>query len=410
VAERLLVRCCIAGGGPAGMLLAYLLARAGVEVVVVEKHGDFLRDFRGDTVHPSTLEVMDELGLLDDLLALPHSKIQRPVALIDDVPVTLADFSRLPTRCKFIAMMPQWDFLNFIASKAAQYPTFRLRMNTEVTDLLFEHDTVVGVRATTPEGELEAQADLVVGCDGRSSVVRERSGLTVTELGSPMDVVWFRVSRQPGDPTDAFGGIRADRAFILINRPEHWQCGYVIAKGGLELLRTRGLAAFRDDLASFAPFLADRLDEITSWDDIALLSVRVDRLEQWYRPGLLCIGDAAHAMSPAGGVGINLAIQDAVATANLLTEPLRSGIPTVDQLRKVQRRREWPTRITQRVQVIIGERGLKPLVMGNGRQSVLWKVAPVLRQLPGLARLNGRMIGLGARPEHVKIPKVPQNM
>jgi 2-polyprenyl-6-methoxyphenol hydroxylase-like FAD-dependent oxidoreductase len=395
------VRCCIAGGGPAGMMLGLLLARAGVEVLVLEKHADFLRDFRGDTIHPSTLEVMHELGLLDGLLALPHQEVHQLPLVTGNETVTIADFSRLPTRCKFIAFLPQWDFLDFLAKEASAYPTFALRMQTEVTDLVEEDGRVVGLRARAPEGELEVLADLVVACDGRNSVVRERAELAVRELGAPIDVLWFRISRRPGDPGQAMGRVDVGRIFVLVLRPEHWQCGYVVPKDGADLVRRRGLEGFRRDIAEVAPFLADRVDEVRSWDDVPLLSVRVDRLERWYRPGLLCIGDAAHAMSPVGGVGINLAIADAVAAANLLAAPLREGRLGVDHLRAIQRRRELPTRVTQRLQVLVQDRVLSPLIRRRTGVGLPW-VARLIRRLPVLRHVTARLVGLGIRPEHVR--------
>jgi 2-polyprenyl-6-methoxyphenol hydroxylase-like FAD-dependent oxidoreductase len=382
------------------MMLGYLLARSGVDVIVLEKHADFIRDFRGDTIHPSTLEVMHELGLLEGLLRLPHSEITRLVARIEGRAVTMADFSRLRTRCQFIAMMPQWDFLAFLADQASHYPGFHLSMATEATDLVWDHDRVTGVRANGPGGAHLVRAELVVAAEGRNSVLRQRAGLRPKALGSPMDVLWFRLSRRSQDPVEAFGGVEGGRAFILLIRPEHWQCGSLIPKGGVEELRQRGLESFRDDIARFAPSLADRVAEIASWDDVPLLSVCVDRLRRWYRPGLLFIGDAAHAMSPAGGVGINLAIQDAVAAANLLADPLRRGTVSESDLRAVQRRRYSPTWDTQTVQVVIGNRGLRPIVSGQSIRAVRI-AARVLQMLPVLARLNGRLVGLGARPEHV---------
>src|SRR6266850_3638179 len=317
------VRCCIVGGGPAGMMLGLLLARAGVSVLVLEKHADFLRDFRGDTIHPSTLELMHELGILEELLRLPHQQVSRLAAQFGDFPLTIADFTHLPTRCKYIAMMPQWDFLDFLGRRAKIFPTFQLEMQAEPTELIEDGGRVTGVRAVTPAGPLEVRADLVVAADGRSSVLRERAGLSVEDMGAPMDVFWFRLSRRPPDPTVTMGRFDIGRIFVLINRGEHWQCGYVIPKGSAEEVRRRGLEAFRTEVAHLAPWAADRASEIRDWEDVKLLTVKVDRLRQWYRPGLLCIGDAAHAMSPVGGVGINLAIQDAVATANILTAPLR---------------------------------------------------------------------------------------
>ncbi|HYR82937.1 MAG TPA: FAD-dependent oxidoreductase, partial [Terriglobia bacterium] len=394
------VSCCIAGGGPAGMMLGLLLARAGVEVVVLEKHADFLRDFRGDTIHPSTLEVMHELGLLERLLTLPHQKSSRINGQFGDLALTVADFSSLSTQCRFIAFMPQWDFLSFLAEEAARYSTFQLRMHADVTGLIEEAGSVVGLRANSPDGTLEVRASLVVGADGRHSVVRAQAGLSVEEFGAPMDVLWFRLSRQPSDPTDPIGRFDASRIFIMLNRGDYWQCGFVIPKGSRDRLQGEGLPAFRDAVVQLAPFMADRVGELHDWDPIKLLTVQVDRLHRWYRPGLLCIGDAAHAMSPVGGVGINLAIQDAVATANLLAAPLRAGRPTVQDLQRVQQRREWPTRMTQRVQLMIQDRVIKRVLTDGDRFSPPFAIR-LLALVPFLRRIPARMIGLGFRPEHV---------
>ncbi len=403
--ELVSVTTCIAGGGPAGVLLGYLLGRSGVEVLVLEKHADFRRDFRGDTLHPSTLDVMAELGLADELLALPHQKLPLLRALVGDTEMILADFRHLPTRYRFIAMVPQWDFLNFLVEKASQYSGFTLWMRTEVTDLLHERGRVVGLRARGPDGDVEVRCGLVVGCDGRHSVVRELAQLKRRELGAPIDVLFFRLTRRPGDPEDAFGRLDAGGALILIGRPEHWQCGYAIPKGGMDALHARGLQAFRDDIARLVPFLADRVDEIADWADIPLLSVRVDRLLRWYSPGLLCIGDAAHAMSPVGGVGINLAFQDAVAAANMLTASLLANHVAVDELRRVQRRRELPTRMTQRLQLLIQNAGIRPAVSGDDRTPPrLARLFARLARSTPLPRLTGRLIGLGFRPEHPRLP------
>ena len=401
--DKVSVRCCIAGGGPAGMMLGLLLARAGVDVLVLEKHADFLRDFRGDTIHPSTLEVMHELGLLEDLLRLPHQRVARLNAQFGDATLPIADFTRLPTRCRFIALMPQWDFLNFLAEQGVRYPTFELRMRAEVTALIEELGRVVGVRATTAEGGLEVRADLVVGADGRQSVVRQKAVLEVHEFGAPMDVLWFRLSRRLGDPEETMGRFDVGRIFIMLNRGEYWQCGFVIAKGSLDQIRKRGLLAFRDDVARLAPFAGERVGELDDWDEIKLLTVRVDRLPRWHRPGLLCIGDAAHAMSPVGGVGINLAIQDAVAAANLLAVPLREGRLTSDHLRRVQRRRELPTRVTQRLQVLIQDRIIRRVLGSPGKLSPPLAVR-LIAGVPLLRRIPARLIGIGIRPEHVRTP------
>jgi len=394
------VRCCIAGGGPAGMMLGLLLGRAGVDVVVLEKHADFLRDFRGDTIHPSTLEVVHELGLLEQLLTLPHQKVSRINGQFGDLALTVADFSSLSTQCRFVAFMPQWDFLNLLAEEAARYSTFRLLMQADVTGLIEEAGSVMGLRANTPDGPLEVRAGLVVGADGRHSTVRSRAGLSVEEFGAPMDVLWFRLSRRSSDPGDPVGRFDAGRIFIMLNRSDYWQCGFVIPKGSRDQLQGQGLPAFRDAVAQLAPFMVDRVGELHDWEPIKLLTVQVDRLRQWYRPGLLCIGDAAHAMSPVGGVGINLAIQDAVATANLLTAPLRAGRLTTQDLQRVQQRREWPTRMTQRVQLMIQDRVIRRVLTDRGRFSPPFAVR-LLALVPFLSRIPARMIGLGFRPEHV---------
>jgi len=394
------VRCCIAGGGPAGMMLGLLLARAGVDVVVLEKHADFLRDFRGDTIHPSTLEVMHELGFLERLLTLPHQKVSRINGQFGDLALTVADFSSLSTHCRFIAFMPQWDFLNFLTEEAARYSTFQLRRQADVTGLIEESGSVVGLRANTPDGPLEVRADLVVGADGRHSIVRAKAGLSIEEFGAPMDVLWFRLSRRASDPGDPIGRFDSGRIFIMLNRSDYWQCGFVIPKGSRDQLQGRGLPAFRDAVAQLAPFMADRVGELQDWEPIKLLTVQVDRLRRWYRPGLLCIGDAAHAMSPAGGVGINLAIQDAVATANLLTAPLRAGKLTIQDLQRVQQRREWPTSMTQRVQLMIQNRVIKRVLTDRDRFSPPFAIR-LLALFPFLRRIPARIIGLGFRPEHV---------
>jgi 2-polyprenyl-6-methoxyphenol hydroxylase-like FAD-dependent oxidoreductase len=383
------------------MMLGLLLARAGVEVLVLEKHADFLRDFRGDTIHPSTLEVMHELGLLDELLALPHQKAPQLNGFFGGLALTIADFRYLPVRCPYVAFMPQWDFLNFLARHASRHPTFQLKMQAEVTGLIEEHGRVVGLRATTPDGPLDVCADLVVGADGRSSIVRSRAGLRVEELGAPMDVLWFGLSRRPGDPESTMGRFDAGRIFIMLNRGDYWQCGFVIAKGSLERVHEKGLPAFRESVAALAPFAADRAGEIKDWDQVKLLTVKVDRLTQWYRQGLLCIGDAAHAMSPVGGVGINLAIQDAVAAANLLAAPLRAGRVTTGDLRRVQQRRMLPTRLTQRMQLFMQNRVISR-VLGSTEALTPPLAIKLLARFPVLRRIPARLIGMGVRPEHVR--------
>jgi 2-polyprenyl-6-methoxyphenol hydroxylase-like FAD-dependent oxidoreductase len=398
--EKISVGCCIAGGGPAGMMLGYLLARAGAQVLVLEKHADFLRDFRGDTIHPSTLEVMYELGLLEEFLKLPHQKVYELNAQVGQMQVTIADFRHLPTRCRFIALMPQWDFLNFLAEHAARFPGFALRMQTEVTGLRQESGRVIGVHANTSHGAIEVRADLVVGADGRNSVVRERAGLKVKDLGAPMDVLWFRLTRTPEDPAATMGRFDAGRIFIMINRGEYWQCGYVIAKGRFEEMRRQGFETFRYEIKRLAAFARERVGELRTWDDVKLLTVRVDRLVEWYRPGLLCIGDAAHAMSPVGGVGINLAIQDAVAAGNVLFKPLLEGQVTISHLRQIQRRRELPTSITQWLQVTV-QRRIIARVLDETAPLRPPLAARLLARFPSLRRIPARLIGLGIRPEHV---------
>ncbi|MBI5777660.1 MAG: FAD-dependent oxidoreductase [Nitrospirae bacterium] len=395
------VRCCIAGGGPAGMMLGLLLARAGVDVLVLEKHADFLRDFRGDTIHPSTLEVMHELGLLDELLKLPHQKAPQLNGYFGGLALTIADFSHLPVRCPYIAFMPQWDFLNFLTKHASRYPTFKLRMQAEVTGLIEEDGRVVGLRATTPESPLEMRASLVIGADGRHSVVREKAGLRVEELGAPMDVLWFGLPRRSGDPEATMGRFDIGRIFIMLNRGDYWQCGFVIPKGSIEQIHEKGLAAFRESVATLAPFAADRVGELQDWNQIKLLTVKVDRLTQWYRSGLLCIGDAAHAMSPVGGVGINLAIQDAVAAANLLAAPLSEGRLAIKDLRRVQQRRMLPTRLTQRMQLFMQNRVIRRVL--SSTEALRPPLAiKLLARFPFLRRIPARLIGMGVRPEHVR--------
>jgi len=386
------------------MMLGFLLARAGIDVVVLEKHADFLRDFRGDTVHPSTLELMRELGLLDEFLKVPHQEVTRLSFQIGATRIPLVDFSRVPTQCKFVALMPQWDFLNFLAAHARRYPAFHLLMRAEATDLVIENDVVTGLRAKTPDGEIEIRADLVVGCDGRHSTVRERAGFVVDDIGAPIDVLWFRLSRHDGDTDETTGHIEAGKMMIMLNRGDYWQCAYVIPKGGIDVVKREGLPAFRERVLELSPFLADRIGEIESFDDVKLLTVAVDRLREWHRPGLLCIGDAAHAMSPVGGVGINLAVQDAVAAANILAEPLRNRAVTREHLAAVQARRAFPMRVIQRMQVIVQNKLLSPALSSRERP----KPPVVLRLiawLPLLRRLPARFVGVGVRPEHIHTPE-----
>jgi 2-polyprenyl-6-methoxyphenol hydroxylase-like FAD-dependent oxidoreductase len=385
------------------MMLGLLLARAGVEVIVLEKHGDFLRDFRGDTIHPSTLELTHELGMLDEFLRLPHQELRRVKILFDDVEIAGPDFSHLPTQCKFIALMPQWDFLNFLAAQAKHYPTFQLLMNTEAISLIEDGGRVLGVRAKTDQGELLIYADLIVGADGRSSTLRERASMEVEDFGVPIDVLWFRVAKTIAETEPALGRIRNGKMLVTIDRGDYYQCGSIIRKGAFEGIKRRGLQAFREETAGVAPFLRDAIGEIDSWDKVRLLTVQVNRLRQWYRPGLLFIGDAAHAMSPAGGVGINLAIQDAVATANLLADKLRQGDCGTDDLRRVQQRREWPARMIQAIQVFIHRRMFGSKSDPERAISIPWPVRAILWLLtPLLRRGAARVIGIGFRAEHIR--------
>ena len=388
-------------------MLGFLLARAGVDIIVLEKHADFLRDFRGDTIHPSTLEIMHELGMLDGLLKLPHQKARVLDAQWGDTSLTFADFTHLRTHCIFLAFMPQWDFLNFIAQRAKDYRTFQLRMNAEVTDLLDEAGRIGGVYVSTSDGPLQIRANLVVGADGRGSLVREKAGLKVEQLGAPMDVLWLRLRRIPADPEETAGRIDPGHIFIMINRGNEWQLGFVIPKGTSDQVRERGIPGFRETIGSLAPFLRDRLNELRDWDQVKLLTVRLDRLSRWYRPGLLCIGDAAHAMSPVGGVGINLAIQDAVAAANILTAPLREGRLTDDDLLQVQKRRRLPARLTQSFQLAVQNRVIKRTLERGSLTSETGKprlplMLQLARRFSVIRRLNARLVGLGFRPEHVR--------
>jgi 2-polyprenyl-6-methoxyphenol hydroxylase-like FAD-dependent oxidoreductase len=404
MAQSITARCCIAGGGPAGMMLGFLLARAGIDVTVLEKHADFLRDFRGDTIHPSTLELMHELGLLDEFLKLPHQQARQLSGKFGNLDLTLADFSHLPTRCKFIALMPQWDFLNFLAGRGRRFPSFRLLMRAEANDLTVENGRVVGLNATTPDGPLSIRAPLVVGCDGRDSTVRAKAGLEIETLGAPMDVMWFSLSRRPTDSDQTGGRFLPGRIFVTLNRGDYWQCAYVIPKGSVEEVRRRGLEDFRAGIERAVPMFAGRTGEIASWDQVKLLTVAVDRLKRWHRSGLLCIGDAAHAMSPIGGVGVNLAVQDAVAAANILAEPLRADAVDDDLLAKVQARREFPTRVTQRIQLLMQDRVIRNVLAEQGELKPPLFVK-LLRRFPILRRIPARFLGLGVRPEHIRTPE-----
>ena len=402
--ETITTRCALAGGGPAGMMLGFLLARAGVDVLVLEKHADFLRDFRGDTIHPSTLEVMYELGLLEEFLKRPHQQADELRGLIGDDLIVLADLKHLPTHCKFIALMPQWDFLDFLADHAKRYAGFALRMRADVDELLLDGNKVVGLRAKTPDGDLEVRADLVVGADGRHSTVRERAGLEVKDIGAPMDVLWMRLSRRPGDGGQLMGRILPGRLFVMIDRGDYWQCAYVIPKGGFDEVRRKGLDAFRRSLVEINPALGDRVQELASWDDIKLLTVVIDRLKRWFRDGLLCIGDAAHAMSPVGGIGINVAIQDAVAAGNILGPALRKGPVPESLLAEVQKRREWPTRMTQSLQVVVQNLVIRNVLQMQKKPRVPF-IVKLFNSFPALRHIPGRIIGMGFRPEHVRTPE-----
>ena len=402
--EELKTRCCIVGGGPAGMMLGYLLARAGVEALVLEKHGDFLRDFRGDTIHPSTLELLHELGLLTEFLQRPHEEVRQITGWIGDSQVRIGDFTHLPTHCKFLAFMPQWDFLKFFADQAKRYATFRLRMNTEATDVLVEDGLVTGVLAKSGQTQFVIRAGITVAADGRHSVIRQKAGLEVINLGAPMDVLWMRISRAESDPPMTLGRVDAGKILVMLNRNAYWQCALVIPKGAYDEFRARGLPAFQAQLAQLAPFLRDRVRELSGWDQIKLLTVVVDRLKRWWRPGLLCIGDAAHAMSPIGGVGINLAIQDAVAAANILAKPLQTRSPDSRELARVQERREFPTRATQRMQILIQNNVIKRVFASSHIQAP-W-VLKLVDRWPLLQRIPARLVGIGFRPEHVRTPEV----
>lgn len=394
------VQCAIAGGGPAGMMLGYLLARAGVSVAVVEKHADFLRDFRGDTVHPSTLQVMHELGLLDQFLTLPHEKVASFGAQFGEDTYQIADFSRLRVAAPFVAFMPQWDFLNFIAERAAALPSFKLLMPAKATGLIEQNGTTTGLQVKSASGRSTITADLVVAADGRGSDIRDAAGLVPVSYGAPMDVFWFRLSRRAGDPANAMGRFDRGRIFVQLNRGDYWQCAYVIPKGKAEEIRAAGVEAFWSTLLTAVPAFASRRSEIASVDDLKLLSVQIDRLATWHKPGLLAIGDAAHAMSPVGGVGINLAIQDAVAAANILAGPLKAGTLTRGDLARVQRRRDFPTRMTQRLQIIMQNAIIGPALKGDAPVRAPLPVR-LIDRFPGLRRYPARIMGLGFRPEHV---------
>jgi 2-polyprenyl-6-methoxyphenol hydroxylase-like FAD-dependent oxidoreductase len=402
--KNISTRCCIVGGGPAGIMLGFLLARAGIEITVLEKWTDFFRDFRGDTIHPSTLEILNELELLEDFLKLPHNETTQLGAEIGGHKMMVADFSRLKVRCPFVAFTPQWNFLNFIARAGTTYPGFNLLMDTEGLELIEEAGRVVGVLAKNKTDTFEIRSDLVVGADGRHSMVRAKSGLTVESLGAPMDVLWFRLSRKTTDVKQSLGKIDRGRILIMIERGDYWQCGFLIHKGDFEQIQAKGLDAFRQSILEVAPTMDDRVNELTSWEQIKLLTVAVECLEKWHRPGLLCIGDAAHAMSPIGGVGINLAIQDAVATANILAPAFLKGAINDDHLAAVQKRRVWPTKITQKIQVLIQNRIIAS-ILGNPKRPTVPLALKLLQWVPALRRIPAYLIGIGVRPEHIKTPR-----
>ena len=398
--------CCIAGGGPAGMMAGLLLARAGIDVIVLEKHADFFRDFRGDTIHPSTFQLMHELGMLDEFLKIPHQEVTQIGARFNGKYLQLADFSSLPVAKKAIGLMPQWDFLNFIAEKAKKYSCFRLFMNAEFIDLIRENGKIIGALAKTPEGEIEIQSRLVIGSDGRHSDVRQKAGLKIVTTGVPIDVLWFKLSKQSSDPLQSLGNFQSGKLLVMLDRRDYWQCGYVIAKGGLEKIKGNGLDKFRSEIAFVIPQFENRVHELDDWEKIKLLSVAIDHLETWSRDGLLCIGDAAHAMSPVGGVGINLAIQDAVATANILYKPLREGMEMTSKLlSRIQKRREFPTQLTQKIQTDVQRAVIQPRPDKNNNQKppllMRW-----LNKSRWLRRIPARLIGIGIRPEHIHSPEI----
>ena len=398
--EILQTTCCVAGGGPAGMMLGYLLARKGIEVTVLEKHKDFFRDFRGDTVHPSTLEVLNELELLKEFLDLPHEQVASLGLIVGGSEFQVADFRHLPTTCKFVALMPQWDFLNFLSAHAKRFPSFQLLMEHEATGLIGNGDRIAGIVARNGDREVEIHADLVVGCDGRHSLTRNAAGFEVIEHGVPIDVLWFRISRRPGDPAQVLGNVNYGKALILIPRSDYFQAGLIIRKGSYQGIQARGLEAFRSDILKIAPYLGERVNELTDWEQIKILRVQINRLQRWYRPGLLCIGDAAHAMSPAGGVGINLAIQDAVAAARILADPLQQRNVPLAALAAVERRRTLPTRVTQAIQ-LAAHRGFARIFENPGPIEPPWQLKAIVR-IPGIQRVVGYAVGIGVRPEHVR--------
>ena len=399
-------RCCIVGGGPAGMMLGYLLGRAGIDTLVLEKHADFFRDFRGDTVHPSTLQVLDELGLIEGFLKLPHQQLQKMDGKFGAASIRIADLSRLKVKYNFVAFIPQWDFLNFLRESGKRFASLKVMMNAEATDLIWSGDTIVGVEANTADGPVEIRADLTVGCDGRHSIVRAQAKLDVEEIGAPIDVLWFRVNK--GEESESvFARVEAGKMMVTFDRGDYWQCAYVIAKDQYGVVKARGIDAFRNDVVGMAPILRSGIADVKNWDDVKLLTVAINRLKRWTRPGLLCIGDAAHAMSPVGGVGVNLAVQDAVATANLLAAKLASGCPAESELNAVQGRRQFPTRMTQTMQVVAQNNIIK-VALGSGNREFRPPLAVrLINAVPWLQGVTAGFVGLGVRPEHVRSPLAP---